>query len=160
MIGSIGSSYPGIAAQTAAKRAGGSAFGSIMARAEAAPVAGAVPTPQRTSQTAQDIESTKGKPVDFTRVTRSELRELVNSKIKSGELSIDGTEGFVVMMGPSDAEQAGQADNTAIDFVKSVSDQMEFARQHGNSAWLSRLQTALGTMQRYQGQAGSVSLLG
>lgn len=159
MIVSIGSSYPGIAAQTAAKRDRGSAFGSIMATAEASPVAG-TPTPQRTLQTGQDIDATKGKAVDFTRMTRSELRELVNSKIKSGELSIDGTEGFVVMMGPSDAEQAGQADNTAIDFIKSVSDQMEFARQHGNSAWLSRLQTALGTMQRYQDQAGSVSLLG
>ena len=85
---------------------------------------------------------------------------MVNSKIKSGDLSIDGTEGFVVMMGPSDAERAGTSDSTAIDFIKSVSEQMEFARQHGNSAWLGRLQTALGTMERYQGQSDGVSLRG
>lgn len=157
MIGSVSSNYPGIAAETAAKRDGGAAFGSIMARAEIAPVA---PMQQPIAQTPQAIEATKGKPVDFTQMTRSELRELVNSKIKSGDLSIDGTEGFVVMMGPSDAERAGTSDSTAIDFIKSVSEQMEFARQHGNSAWLGRLQTALGTMERYQGQSDGVSLRG
>ncbi len=123
-------------------------------------MAEAASTPQPTSQASQQGNgATDGKAADFTRMTRSELRNVINSKIGSGELSIDGTEGFVVMMGPSDAERAGQVDNTPIDFIQSVRDQMDFYRQHGDTAWLSRLSTTLETMQRYQGRSSGISLL-
>lgn len=118
------------------------------------PVAGSASTPQSLGSGVAD-----GTAMNFNNMTRSELRNVINSKIKSGEISIDGSEGFVVMMGPSDAEQAGQMDDTRIDFMQSVRDQVEFSRQHGATAWLSSLETALGTMRRYQGQAEGVGVL-
>lgn len=158
MIGSIGSSSTAIAMQSVARRSAATAFANIRAGAESAPAVGSIATQRPASPASlQKSGPTDGKAIDFTHMTRSELRDVIRSKIRSGELSIDGTEAFVVMMGASEAEQAGRVDMTQIDFMQSVRDQMAFSRQHGDTAWLRRLETTLGTMSRYQGQTGGMT---
>lgn len=99
--------------------------------------------------------------VDFTRMTRKELIDWVNGKIKSGELSLDGTEGFVGMSLkiPVNGGPAGLDNSEQVDFMQFARDGMAWARQHNEADTLKSLQTALSTMQRYQGQVDRVDLM-
>ncbi|CAN5173977.1 hypothetical protein BH11PSE5_BH11PSE5_29480 [soil metagenome] len=98
--------------------------------------------------------------VDFTHMTRKDLSDWVNAKITSGEISLDRTEGFLgmTMKIPVNGAYTGLDDAEAVDFMQSARHGMSWARQHGNAAMFSSLQTALGLMQQYQGTIGRVDL--
>lgn len=97
---------------------------------------------------------------DFTHMTRKELAEWVNSKIKSGEMSLDGSEAFVGMTIkiPVNGSYIGLDQTSPVDFMETAHVGISWARQHGEGAMMASLQTALATMQRYQGETGSVDL--
>lgn len=97
---------------------------------------------------------------DFTHMTRKDLAEWVNSKIKSGEMSLDGTESFVGMTVhiPVNGGPMGLDDTEQVNFMQTAQDGMAWAQQHGDAASFKSLQTALATMQRYQGRISSVDL--
>lgn len=92
---------------------------------------------------------------DFTHMTRQGLIDWVNEKIKSGELSLDGTESFVSMTIriPIDGSDAGLDDQEHVNFVRMAQDGMAWARQNHATDMLKSLQAALNTMHKYQQNA-------
>jgi hypothetical protein len=97
---------------------------------------------------------------DFTNITRSDLADWVNSKIKSGEMSLDDSSAFVglTMKIPVNGAYAGLDDQENVNLVQKAQDGMTWAQQHNDTDMLKRLQAALGTMQQYQGQVSGVDL--
>lgn len=90
---------------------------------------------------------------NFSHMTRKDLADWVNSKIRSGELSLDGSEAFVgmTMKMPVGGPYNGLDDTEQVDFLQTARGGMEWARQHNDRAGLQSLENALATMQRYQG---------
>jgi len=97
---------------------------------------------------------------DFTHMTRKDLAEWVNTKIKNGEMSLDGSEAFMgmTMKMPVNGAYAGLDDSEQVNFMQSAQDGMAWARQHSDGDMLKSLEAALGTMQKYQGQVSGVNL--
>lgn len=97
---------------------------------------------------------------DFTNMTRGELADLVNSKVKNGEMSLDdsSTLFFMTMKMPVNGANAGLDDQESVNFVEKAQAGMTWAQQHGDADMLRRLQAALGAMQGYQGQISGVDL--
>jgi hypothetical protein len=97
---------------------------------------------------------------DFTDMTRSDLFDWVNSKIKSGEMSLDDSSAFLgmTMKVPVNGAYAGLDDQEHVNFVQKAQDGMTWAQQHNDSDMLKQLQAALGAMQKYQGQLSGVDL--
>lgn len=86
-------------------------------------------------------------------MTRKDLADWVNSRIKSGEMSLDGSEAFVgmTMKMPVNGPYTRLDDIEQVDFLQTAQGGMEWARQHNDKAGFQALQAALTTMQRYQG---------
>ncbi len=99
-------------------------------------------------------QSDSAQETDFTNMTRKDLADWVNSRIKSGAMSLDGTESFVSMTAhmPVNGGLTALDDTEKVDFMRTAQDGMEWAQRHGEAASLRSLQAALDTMQRYQGK--------
>ncbi|NMG37305.1 hypothetical protein GRF61_22865 [Azoarcus sp. TTM-91] len=129
-----GNSYSNQAAQAAAS--GRSADGSFAAALSAAQAGGA-------------------EKVDFTSMTRQEMRDWLNEQIRSGKMALDGSEAFMAMtmkipVGGSGVEVPAESDSARYDFMGKLSDGILGARSRGDEAALQRLESALQIAQRYQ----------
>ncbi|OPF90460.1 hypothetical protein I8G32_02331 [Rhodopseudomonas palustris] len=97
---------------------------------------------------------------DFTQMTHKQLFDWVNSKIASGEMSFDESSTFISMTVsmPVDGSSMAPDDKQPVNFMQSVRDGMERALQTNDSDLFARLQTALHTMQRSQGEVRGVNM--
>jgi hypothetical protein len=97
---------------------------------------------------------------DFTQMTRKQLFEWMNSKIASGEMTFDESSTFLSMTVSfrADSTNAGIDDTQKVDFTQLVRDGMARAQKTNDSDLFTRLQTALNTMQRYQGEVRGVNI--
>lgn len=97
---------------------------------------------------------------DFTQMTRQQLFDWMNSKIASGEMTFDESSTFVSMTvsGRTDSTSTGLDDTQQVDFMQSVRDGIVRAQTTNDSDLFTRLQTALNTMQRYQGEVRGVNI--
>lgn len=94
--------------------------------------------------------------VDFTDMTRQEMRDWVNGEIRSGEMSLDDSRPFMAMTmkipasGGPGGELPATSDGTRYDFTQRIRDGIQGAlsRHDGQSAQM--LETAMRTLQRYQ----------
>ncbi|PZA12902.1 hypothetical protein DNX69_05325 [Rhodopseudomonas palustris] len=97
---------------------------------------------------------------DFTQMTRKDLADWINSKIASGEMSFDESSTFVSMTVNfrQDGATTGLDDKQQVDFMQSVRDGMARAKNTNDSELFDRLQAALRTMERYQGEVRGVNM--
>ncbi|MCP9630180.1 hypothetical protein NML43_24065 [Rhodopseudomonas palustris] len=97
---------------------------------------------------------------DFTQMTRQQLFDWINSKISSGEMTFDESSTFVSMTLSfrADGTSTGLDDTQKVDFMQSVRNGMARAQNTNDSDLFTRLQTALNTMQRYQGEVRGVNI--
>ncbi|MFC0242494.1 hypothetical protein [Rhodopseudomonas telluris] len=97
---------------------------------------------------------------DFTQMTRKQLFDWMNSKIASGEMTFDESSTFLSMTVSfrTDSTNAGIDDTQKVDFTQLVRDGMARAQKTNESDLFTRLQTALNTMQRYQGEVRGVNI--
>lgn len=97
---------------------------------------------------------------DFTQMTHQQLFDWINSKIASGEMSFDESSTFVSMTVsmPVDGSSLAPDGTQEVDFVQSVRSGMERALQTNDTDLFARLQTALQTMQRFQGEVRGVNM--
>ena len=97
---------------------------------------------------------------DFTQMTRKELFDWINSKISSGEMSFDESSTFVSMTVSfrEDGATTGLDDKQQVDFMQSVRDGMARAKNTNDPELFDRLQAALRTMERYQGEVRGVNM--
>lgn len=97
---------------------------------------------------------------DFTQMTHQQLFDWINSKIASGEMSFDESSTFVSMTVsmPVDGSSLAPDGTQKVDFMQSVRSGMERALQTNDTDLFARLQTALQTMQRFQGEVRGVNI--
>lgn len=97
---------------------------------------------------------------DFTQMTHQQLFDWINSKIASGEMSFDESSTFVSMTVsmPVDGSSLAPDGTQKVDFMRSVRSGMERALQTNDTDLFARLQTALQTMQRFQGEVRGVNI--
>ena len=108
--------------------------------------------------TATQADSTK--QTDFTSMTRQEMRDWVNTQIRSGEMSLDDSQPFMAMNMkiPVGGELAAESDGTRYDFTQKVRDGIQGALSRNDETTLKMLEFAMQIIQRYQGQTISVDV--
>ncbi|HHR9696954.1 TPA: hypothetical protein ACTANZ_004617 [Salmonella enterica subsp. enterica serovar Mbandaka] len=112
--------------------------------------------------TATQADSTK--QADFTSMTRLEMREWVNTQIRSGEMSLDDSRPFMAMTmkmpvgGGLGGELAAESDGTRYDFTQKVRDGIQGALSRNDETTLKMLESAMSIMQRQQGQTIGINI--
>lgn len=94
--------------------------------------------------------------VDFTSMTRLEMREWVNEQIRSGKMSLDESLPFMWMTMKIPADGTGREvsvlnDAERINFVQRALDGIKGAFSRNDEATRKRLEFALNLMRKHQG---------
>lgn len=99
---------------------------------------------------------------DFTGMTRQQLFDWMNSQIRSGAMSLDESTPFLGMTLKIDAQTMQPvdmaSDTTPVNFMDNARQGIAGALWRGDQDSAARLQAALDTMQRYQGQVTGVDI--
>jgi hypothetical protein len=113
---------------------------------------------------ATQADSTKQtKQVDFSSMTRQEIRDWANAQIRSGEMSLDDSRPFMAMTmkipvaGGLGGEIPAESDGTRYDFMQQVRDGIQGALSRNDDTTLKMLQSAMSIMQQKQGQTIGVN---
>lgn len=104
--------------------------------------------------------TSSARPADFTSMTRRDMRDWINTQIRSGEMSLDDSRPFMAMTmkipAAGGAELAVENDSTRYDFMQQARDGILGARSRSDDATLKMLQSAISIMLRQPRQAGGV----
>ncbi len=94
-------------------------------------------------------------------MSRAELFDWMNAQIKSGEMSLSDSSGFLGMTlrMPVSGAAATLDDQERVDFMQLAQDGISWAEQHNEKAQQRMLQRALAMMQQHQGQGIRVDVL-
>ncbi len=116
--------------------------------------------PGNTPVEATDASAAGINKTDFTSMTRQQMFDWMNNQIRSGAMSLDDSTPFLGMSLKMDA-QTGQpvdmaTDTTPVNFIDRATQGIAGALWRGDQEQAARLQSALATMHRYQGQVTSV----
>jgi hypothetical protein len=100
---------------------------------------------------------------DFTSMTRKELFDWMNSKLKSGEMSFDDSSAFLgmTMKIPVDAGPGTMVpldDQERVNFLQMAQDGIAGAMSRNDKVTIKMLQSAIQTMQRYESQIIGVNI--
>lgn len=100
--------------------------------------------------------------VDFTSMTRQELRDWVNAQIRSGTMSLDDSRPFMAMTMKievaSGRETDAASDATRYDFTQKIRDGIQGALSRNDEASLKMLESAMQIIWRNQGQTVGVDI--
>lgn len=89
------------------------------------------------------------KRADFTSMTRQEMRDWVNTQIRSGDMSLDDSRPFMAMTmkipasGGSGGELAAENNSTRYDFTQKVRDGIQAALARKDDTTLKMLESAM-----------------
>lgn len=107
-----------------------------------------------TSATANAAQAGTGSPTqpDFTSMTRKELFDWMNSKISSGEMSLDDSSAFLGMtvkisVGAGQSAPLALDDRDRVNFMQMAQDGIAGAQSRNDATALKMLQTAMQIMQ-------------
>jgi hypothetical protein len=109
-------------------------------------------------------QASSTKQVDFTSMSRQELRDWTNSQIRSGEMSLDDSRPFMAMSmkipvsGGLGGELSAGSDDTQYNFTQKVRDGIQGALSRGDETTLKMLESAMQIMQKRQGQTIGVDV--
>jgi hypothetical protein len=100
---------------------------------------------------------------DFSHMTRKGLADWMNSKIKSGEMSLDDSSAFLGMtmkvpVGAGRGDPIGFDDQEPVNFMQTAQDGIAWARHNNDTASVKRLEAALNAMRQEQGQVTGVDI--
>ncbi|WP_010460274.1 hypothetical protein [Acidovorax radicis] len=101
---------------------------------------------------------------DFTNMTRQDMRDWVNTQIRSGEMSLDDSRPFMAMTmkipvgGGQGGELPAESDGTRYDFTQKVRDGIQGAHSRNDETSLKMLESAMQIIQRHQGQAIGIDI--
>jgi hypothetical protein len=120
-------------------------------------------TKDATTANAPPSDSAPSGTFDFTTMSRSELRNTVNSLIKSGKLSLDDTTGLVSMMGPATyAGRSGPAaaayENSPFDAFKELRKAIDFAEWRHDDKSAAVFSRTLSALEQLQGTTARLDL--
>lgn len=97
---------------------------------------------------------------DFTSMTRGQLLDWMNGKIRAGELSLDDTSGLLgmTMSMPVGGGLAAPDDTQKLDFISLASDGLAAAEARGDRDGTRSLRDALAVMRHYQGSVTGLDI--
>ncbi len=100
---------------------------------------------------------------DFSHMTRKGLADWMNSKIKSGEMSLEDSSAFLGMtmkvpVGAGRGDPIGFDDQEPVNFMQKAQDGIAWARHNNDTASVKRLEAALNAMRQEQGQVTGVDI--
>lgn len=107
-------------------------------------------------------QANRTQQTDFTQMSRQEMRDWVNSEIRSGAMSLDDSRPFMAMTmkipvsGGQGGELSAGNDDTQYDFMQKVRDGIQGALSRNDATTLQMLESAMQIMQKYQGQTVSL----
>ncbi|MFT4117745.1 hypothetical protein [Bradyrhizobium sp.] len=111
----------------------------------------------------QQTSGAKSSALDFTSMSRSDLRDTVNSLIKSGKLSLDDTTGLVGMMGPAVSTQSGQSgastatyESSPFDTLSALRTAVDNSNARNDDASAASFMRSLTALQQLQGKVFGV----
>lgn len=100
--------------------------------------------------------------LDFTSMTRQQLFDWMNGQLRSGAMTFEESVPFLGMTLRVDAATGRPvdmaSDPTPVDFMRRARDGVAGARSFGDLAGAARLQAALATMQRLQGDVSGIDI--
>ncbi|WP_428239570.1 hypothetical protein [Gynuella sp.] len=100
--------------------------------------------------------------LDFSNMSRAEMRTWINNEIKSGQMDLDDSSALMAMTMKIPVGGAGEVavegDNERFDFVQKAIDGMDAALSNHDQASYERLSMAVQTMQQAQGGIASLDL--
>ncbi|MBN9584076.1 MAG: hypothetical protein J0G34_01640 [Afipia sp.] len=121
------------------------------------------PAAMSSAGAATDASSSGVTTTDFTGMTRQQLFDWMNGQIKSGAMSLDESSSFLGMTVKIDTRTMQPvdmaSDTTPVNFMDRARGGIAGALSRGDQEGAARLQAALETMQRYQGQVTGVDLM-
>ncbi|MDC6169701.1 hypothetical protein [Paucibacter sp. XJ19-41] len=122
--------------------------------------AAASPASATAAPTSPGTENPAANQADFSRMSRAELFDWMNAQIKSGEMSLSDSSGFLGMTlkMPVSGAAATLDDQERVDFMQLAQDGISWAEQHNEKAQQQMLQRALTLMQQHQGGAMRVDV--
>jgi hypothetical protein len=103
-----------------------------------------------TSTDVSDQSDSSAASVDFTSMTRQEMRDWVNGQIRDGQMSLqDGSPfaGMTMKVSLNGDIIESKGDNEKIDFTQRVRDGINGAKSRNDAVTLNMLQTAMHIMQ-------------
>lgn len=97
-----------------------------------------------------------GDQPDFTSMTRKDMFDWMNDKIKSGAMSLDDSSAFLGMtlkipVGTGQGAPNGPDDREPVDFMRLAQDGIAGALSRNDSVTRHMLEAAMQTMRQYQG---------
>ncbi|GHE93587.1 hypothetical protein [Thalassotalea profundi] len=104
------------------------------------------------------------KQADFTRMTRQELNDWANTKIRNGDMSLDDGRPFMAMAmkipvsGGFSGELSVDNDKTRYNFIQKARDGIQGALSRNDEATLDMLKSAMSIMQNHQGHTIGVDI--
>lgn len=100
--------------------------------------------------------------IDFTSMTRQQMFDWMNNQIRSGAMSLDESTPFLGMTVKIDAATGAPVDMASdtepVNFIDRARQGIAGALWRGDQDAAARLQSAVATMQRYQGQVAGVDI--
>ncbi|MFD2111050.1 hypothetical protein [Thiorhodococcus fuscus] len=112
----------------------------------------------------KETDATHAAQTNFTTMTRQELRDWVNEKTRSGDISLDDSFTFFAMTlkipaGSTDGRELDVAsDNQRFDFMQKARDGIKGAVSRNDETTLKMLESALSIMQRQQGRTKDIDI--
>lgn len=136
------------------------AAGASASKSFAATLAATLAATQAASATQADgaTQADKARQVDFTGMTRQDMRDWVNTQIRSGDMSLDESRPLMAMTMKVPVGGAVEAEHDArlVDFTQLARDGIQGALARNDQTTLKMLQSALSIMQGQQGSTTGV----
>lgn len=137
-----------------------SAVSALLALARKPPAAAAAPQTATTAPL-QPAATNATTTFDFTQTTPRKMLEIVNSLIKSGQVTLDETSSLVPFMGDTALVQgqgeAGWADKP-VNYFDILAQVAEYSRYSHNQPAGAYAEKAIAMLNRFQGQLSGVNL--
>lgn len=110
--------------------------------------------------TASGSEAAPVGQADFTNMTRKDLFDWMNARIRSGEMSLDDSSGLLgmTMKVPVNGGSVHLDNQDPVNFVQLAQDGIRWGRENHNESQVKTLQTALTIMHQHQGEPMRVNL--
>lgn len=101
------------------------------------------------------------KQADFANMTKRDLFDWMNAKLRNGEMTFDESTPFLGMccnLQVNGTNLPPEADTTRYDFTQRARSGIEFAQSNGDEKMVKMLQDAIRTMERDQGRTISADI--
>ena len=115
----------------------------------------------KTTQSSQTSQNSSGvAQTDFTKMTNQQMRDWINGQIRSGKMTLDESSSLIglTMDSPVGSNALSSGNSNSINFLQKIQDGLDGAKSRNDVASQQTLETAMGLLQKHQGQITKVDI--